>query len=441
MRLVKIYRLAAAMCLAAGMGFTSCIDLTKDGNGDGDEGEQSGILNFEGGDIDNLQIYAQGDTVEIAFEAKDTWTTTLQLTSQTNNTSWIKRDQKAGAAGQALLKVFVSPNYTRETRSADLSITCGSEKKVINILQTDRNEDGKYPLYHKKITGLDITPEVSGGSYSSREILFDYDEKGRLGRMTEKIDDGEDMQSYCDYVYADNTMTLENKVSGYEDMGSYNVTYTLDDNGYAVHCSDPEADFEYDNEGRLSKITYYPDNGDIYEHYVTFDWDYSEKRLYGYTEYRKYLDYSPTSDGRVETEEWTKCNMQYIGQVGAPDDKLLNFYTINLMSILYGIEGIVPADIDRFGMHSDEIPICARFEIERQYADGQWMISTDNRLTIEGDPDHYCSSWGTFFGGGVGTYIDIERRMLRFSMYSQKTAYDDPVEPLNYEIRYEGEDD
>lgn len=435
MRLVKIYWLAAAMCLAAGAGLTSCEDLAGDGE------EKDGILNFEGGDFDNLQIYAEGDTVEIAFEAKDTWTTTLHLTSQTNNSSWVKRDKKVGSAGNAVLKVFVIPNYTRETRSADLSIICGGEKKVISILQTDRNKDGNYPLYHKKITGLDITPEFSGASYSSRNIRFEYDEKGRLGRVTDNTDNDGNMQAYCDYVYTDNTMTLENKVSGYEDMGSYNVTYTLDNRGYAVHCTEPEADFEYDNEGYLTKITYYPENEDIFEHYITFNWDYSEKRLYGYTEYMRYLDYSPASDERVETEEWTSCSMQYLGQVGAPNDKILNFYTINLMSLLYSIDGIVPADIDRFGIHSDEIPLYARFETEKRYADGEWMVSTDNQWTIEGDPDHYCSSWGIFFGGGVGTYIDIERRMLRFSMYSRKIAYEDPIEPLNYEIKYEGEDE
>lgn len=259
---------------------------------------------------------------------------------------------------------------------------------------------------------------VEGNDGGKRNISFGYDAQGRLADMGYK-EISEGYAYNVGYTYTDNTMTLEYSVSG---EGSIKKTYELDERGYVVRSPEPKATFEYDNDGHLIKIVYDDDNSDIYEHYIDFEWDFGRRRLNGYTEYIRMLDTDRLNDGRVESEEWIRHRMTYLSQITEDRDMIQNFYTVNLMSLLYYIEGIVPADAYRYGVRTDEIPISIRVDSEKRYANGDWILSTDNP-DLAANNDNYTSSWAKSFGGGIETVFGADGELYSFAMYEQKLAW------------------
>lgn len=415
--------LAAFMMMSFATGLVSCDKLFGE-----DEEEETGCLNFTDKNLNDIYTYADGDTIDIEFEAKAAWT--VELNNLTGSLgSWIEKDKRFGEAGQAVLQIIVKPNYTRKMREAELIFTCEDETKLIPIQQTDCTAEGEYPLFHKKISNIHMSP-VEGNDGGERNISFGYDAQGRLAGMEYKDMSG----TYnVDYTYTENTMILEYSVSG---EGSVKMTYELDDRGYVVRSSEPKATFEYDNDGHLMKIVYNEDNSDIYEHYIDFEWDLGRRRLSGYTEYIRMLDTDRLNYGRVESEEWTRCRMNYLSQITEDRDMIQNFYTVNLMSLLYDIEGIVPADAYRYGVRTDEIPMSVRIEYEKRYANGDWILSTDNPDLAAND-DNYTSSWADSFGGGIETVFGADGELHSFAMYGQKLAWDYKSGHSKYEITYE----
>jgi hypothetical protein len=101
------------------------------------------------------QAFADEDTSGgFTFTAKSAWTASVVETSATraSNVSWLRllsngKETYSGEAGTFTLAVELDPNYTGETRSATITISCGGTEITINVTQNGKKEDGSAPKF------------------------------------------------------------------------------------------------------------------------------------------------------------------------------------------------------------------------------------------------------------------------------------------------------
>ena len=136
----RFYRLLCVLSVAGAVVATACSES-------GDDMPKE--VEF-GSETKNQTVYADAETAnDINFTAKAAWTATVTAlqtkTEGGSSVEWLTLDRYSGQAGEFSLKMNIEPNYTGETRKAQIEIVCGETTIRIIIEQKGTNKDGSKP--------------------------------------------------------------------------------------------------------------------------------------------------------------------------------------------------------------------------------------------------------------------------------------------------------
>lgn len=139
----RFYRLLCALLAAGAVVATACSE-----SGTEDTPKQADVA-FDSGTQDQT-VYADTETANaINFTAKAAWTATvtaLQVKAEGGSSvEWLTLDKYSGQAGSFSLKMSLKPNYTGETRKAQIGIVSGETSISTTIEQKGTNKDGTQP--------------------------------------------------------------------------------------------------------------------------------------------------------------------------------------------------------------------------------------------------------------------------------------------------------
>ncbi len=137
----RFYRLLCALLITGAVVATACNESGTD--------DAPKEVEFDSGTKDQT-VYADTETAnDINFTAKSAWTATvtaLQTKAEGGSSvAWLTLDKYSGQAGVFSLKLNLEPNYTGETRKAQIEIVCGDTSIRIVIEQKGTNKDGTKP--------------------------------------------------------------------------------------------------------------------------------------------------------------------------------------------------------------------------------------------------------------------------------------------------------
>lgn len=116
------------------------------------EKEDSGEVRLVDGTKANQTIYADDTSEEgngIKFSADGPWTAevTEDASTRGSNVHWISLSQYGGdQAGEYMITLSISPNYTGMDRTAYIRIYCGTSILTITVLQKATMENGDIPV-------------------------------------------------------------------------------------------------------------------------------------------------------------------------------------------------------------------------------------------------------------------------------------------------------
>ena len=239
-------------------------------------------IQFAAGTSDKIEVYADetAGTAEggISFTTTGAWRATVTPVTKAEDTAgtenWVQVVPDHGdAAGDYTIQVVLGVNATGEDRSATITITCGTTTITITVTQKGTTEDGKvpeegtdpvvpvktYPHLVSKIERVYTPSRLEGGSETVFDTYeFTYDEQNRISGYT-----------FNSYWYSDegredeDTETLTGTLD-YSTPGEVRVTetgysagnYTLKLNGAGAVESVGNYAFEYNDEGRVSKLSW-----------------------------------------------------------------------------------------------------------------------------------------------------------------------------------------
>lgn len=98
--------------------------------------EKDNLLSDTNNEIEFLQndlsISAEGGEITIIFSAKAQWEATINVT-------WCSLSKNSGGLGENKLPIIISPNYTNELRTGEITIICNKKEYKIKIYQTNEN--------------------------------------------------------------------------------------------------------------------------------------------------------------------------------------------------------------------------------------------------------------------------------------------------------------
>ena len=269
------------MLLAAG--FAACSDEEETLGGKD--------IQFAEGTSDKIEVYADETegTAEggISFTTTGPWRATVTPVTKAGGADWLSVGTKAEGetswvavvpdhgdeAGAYSIRIELGVNATGADRSATVTITCGATTITITVTQKGTTESGEvpeegtdpevpvttYPHLVSKIERVYTPSRLDSGS----EVVFDsyeftYDGQNRIAGYT--------FNSYwygSDGLEADDTETLTGTLD-YSTAGEVRVTetgyragnYTLKLNGEGCVESVGNYAFEYNDEGRVSKLSW-----------------------------------------------------------------------------------------------------------------------------------------------------------------------------------------
>ena len=239
-------------------------------------------IQFAEGTSSKIEVYADetAGTAEggISFTTTGAWRATVTPVTKAEDaagtTDWVQVVPDHGdAAGDYTIQVVLGVNATGEDRSATITITCGTTTITITVTQKGTTEDGKvpeegtdpvapvktYPHLVSKIERVYTPSRLEGGSETVFDTYeFTYDEQNRISGYT-----------FNSYWYSDegrvdeDTETLTGTLD-YSTPGEVRVTetgysagnYTLKLNGAGAVESVGDYAFEYNDEGRVSKLSW-----------------------------------------------------------------------------------------------------------------------------------------------------------------------------------------
>ena len=240
------------------------------------------------------------------FTAQSSWTATVKETAPTgrsvlsgtraSDVSWLRllldgSEKYSGDAGKFTLTIELDPNYSGETRSATITIKSGDDSITITVTQDGKTEQGEVPTEptQKRVKKLSITsthPE-SAGRVTTGE--FEYDNQGRVTKLTNVNFDGVGTQSVDVYNYVSSTKVTGTHTytnGGGDGAGSF--TLTLNAEGLLVSSEDS---YKMNYESKADKITGAYEYSDGYLSKVTE----LSKRNYDEYESKKIIDMTWTS--------------------------------------------------------------------------------------------------------------------------------------------------
>ncbi len=139
----RFYRLLCALLVAGAVVATACSESRTE-----DTPRQAEVA-FDSGTQDQT-VYADTETANaINFTAKAAWTasvTALQAKAEGGSSvEWLTLDKYSGQAGSFSLKMNIKPNYTGESRKAQIGIVSGETSISTTIEQKGTNKDGTQP--------------------------------------------------------------------------------------------------------------------------------------------------------------------------------------------------------------------------------------------------------------------------------------------------------
>ena len=271
--MMKSMRKFLMMALLAA-GFAACSDEEETLGGKD--------IQFAEGTSSKIEVYADetAGTAEggISFTTTGAWRATVTPVTKAEDaagtTDWVQVVPDHGdAAGDYTIQVVLGVNATGEDRSATITITCGTTTITITVTQKGTTEDGKvpeegtdpvapvktYPHLVSKIERVYTPSRLEGGSETVFDTYeFTYDEQNRISGYT-----------FNSYWYSDegrvdeDTETLTGTLD-YSTPGEVRVTetgysagnYTLKLNGAGAVENVGDYAFEYNDEGRVSKLSW-----------------------------------------------------------------------------------------------------------------------------------------------------------------------------------------
>ena len=239
-------------------------------------------IQFAEGTSSKIEVYADetAGTAEggISFTTTGAWRATVTPVTKAEDaagtTDWVQVVPDHGdTAGNYTIQVVLGVNATGADRSATITITCGTTTITITVTQKGTTEDGKvpeegtdpvapvktYPHLVSKIERVYTPSRLEGGSEAVFDTYeFTYDEQNRISGYT-----------FNSYWYSDegrvdeDTETLTGTLD-YSTPGEVRVTetgysagnYTLKLNGAGAVESVGDYAFEYNDEGRVSKLSW-----------------------------------------------------------------------------------------------------------------------------------------------------------------------------------------
>ncbi len=295
----------AALVLPLVLFAVSCSESNDDGGNGGNEGGGNTPTNIEltGGTSAQQQVYADETETPapIKFTAKAAWTATVAKVQTKaeggSEVDWLKLDAYSGGAGDVSLTMTLLPNYTRTDRKAEIRIECAGTTLTITVEQKGTKQDGTMP--EPTPTGYALVESVEArfwvgceenGDYSSSfHYVFRYDDQNRIAEYELTDRDYNGTGSELDYKYTtrfdyskpgeilltETTTYDANNTQDQPRTETYRIQ--LDNQGRATQIKADKSSFNdspityrysYNDEGRLSRISWYDYNEsqtEIYE--------------------------------------------------------------------------------------------------------------------------------------------------------------------------------
>lgn len=96
--------------------------------------------------------------------------------SRAGGLSWLRlllngQETYSGGAGSFTLTIELDPNYTGATRSASITITCGTDKITISVTQEGKTEAGVVPEDPNPVTGISLNKNTLELAVGASETL------------------------------------------------------------------------------------------------------------------------------------------------------------------------------------------------------------------------------------------------------------------------------
>lgn len=216
----------------------------------------------------NQIVYA--DEIEkkdaVSFNVAQAWTATVSdvvMRSVNGNVEWLQLSAYSGLAGNQSISISLMPNFTGESRKAEIKIVSGDDTITVIVEQKATTNDNKVPQHKtvKKIKGF-----YNGEEKTHIDFTYDNQQRVILCKMT-------DVKNLRNEVY---TITYSASSIKVVDESGINYTYGLDGNGRVTSVEQlvdsklERGSYAYNAQGYLTK---YPDG--LYR-----STDFSNKYLY-----------------------------------------------------------------------------------------------------------------------------------------------------------------
>lgn len=248
----------------------------------GDDKDHSGDFGqIKVPDTRQLDQTAGADDTEadrgVTFSTEGAWTSSI-IQTRADGPDWITITPDHGdAAGTYTLKITLQANTSEESRSATITILCGTSKIEIAVTQKGTGETVT-PTLNSRISKIECFYEVEEHPDRNRQTsnyYFEYDGQNRIVsyKWEDLTDKSDEMNETVTFTYPDSrTLKLVRKM----DNEAKSFTATLDAAGRTAELSrDGHSErwaFTYDAQGRCTRCdqsgikesTVYP--------YSTFDW-------------------------------------------------------------------------------------------------------------------------------------------------------------------------
>ncbi len=267
-------------------------------NGDG--GGNSGPIKLAPETELLQQVYADGQQgpAPIKFTADGPWTATVVAVPTKadggSEVDWLKLSAYRGGAGEASLTMELQPNLTGQDRKAEIRIACGETIVTITVEQKGTKADGTKPEGPDKPADYALVESIEENFFAgckensyrnTAHYVFRYDDQNRIAEyeITEydyHDNDGKPemrhkYMSRFDYTEPGEIRLTEKETNrsnhDYFETETYRVLF--DDQGRAALIMEDGGDkddiiyFAYNDEGRLSRFSWYNYGEDSEESY------------------------------------------------------------------------------------------------------------------------------------------------------------------------------
>lgn len=336
----------------------------------------------------------------VTFSTEGAWTSAITQT-RADGPDWISISPDHGdAAGTYTLKITLESNPSEESRSATITIRCGTSKIDINVTQ-EGTDNPIRPTQNSRISKIECFYEVEEHPDRNRQTsnyYFEYDGQTRIVsyKWEDLTDQSNEINETVTFSYPDSrTLKLIRKID--DDAKSF--TATLDAAGRTAELRrDGHSErwtFTYDAQGRCTRCDQSGINESTVYPYSTFDW--ANGNLVAFNTYKENGEkagqycYTMTYDSDNKNPSRTEVSLD------------LNALLFNVNPGFVSENdpiGILLASIDRLGVRSanltktnlidevfsissegDKPNIIYYYEILPENEIIEWEIDADNRIS------------------------------------------------------------